>query len=298
MRTESEIRHAVTTQLIHALQDGGLPPWRKCFSDDPNAPGLHTSLSTGKAYKGINQLLLLLVGMKFNYKSKWWGTFNQIQHHNASVRKGEKGHRIILWKPINRTRVNQHGEETEDRFLIMREFCVWNAEQTTGLDEFRVGYSRPNGGPTERYEQADGVIAATEAKIEYGGNRPAYRLHDDVIQMPFRHQFDTPEAYYETILHELVHWSEQESRVGRKENHKYAFGELVAEIGACQLMAELRLPTCNFANSAAYIEGWLKGLQNDSRFIFAAAAQASKCVAYLLSFSREPAETREPAIVI
>ena len=44
--------------------------------------------------------------------------------------------------------------------------------------------------------------------------KPAYRLHDDVIQMPFRHQFDSPEAFYETILHELVHWSEKENRVG------------------------------------------------------------------------------------
>ena len=149
--------------------------------------------------------------------------------------------------------------------------------------------------PAEHYEEADRVIAETEAEIEFGGNLPAYRLHDDVIQMPFRHQFDNSESFYETILHELVHWSEKEGRVGRKEGHKYAFGELVAEIGACQMMAQLHLPTTNFTNSAAYVQGWLKGLQNDSKFIFAAAAQASKCADYILSFSREAVEELEEA---
>jgi antirestriction protein ArdC len=298
MRSQSEIRQSVTDQLVQALQDGGLPPWRKCFSDDPNGPGLHTSLSTGKPYQGINQILLLLAGMRFNYKSRWWGTFNQIRFQNASVRKGERGHRVILWKPICRTRINQHGDEIDEKFLVMREFTVFNVEQTTGLDEFRVGYCKSNGGTTERYDEADRIIEATEAHIEYGGNQPAYRHHDDTIQMPYRHQFDTPESFYETIFHEQVHWSEKEGRVGRKEGLNYAFGELVAEIGACQLMAELHLPTTNFTNSASYIENWLRGVQNDSRFIFAASAQASRCVDYILAFSREPAETREPAIVI
>jgi len=295
MRSQKEIRQSITDQIIQALKDGDLPPWRKHFSDDPNAPGLHTSLSTGAPYRGVNQLVLQLSAMRRGYKSKWWGTFNQIRQQNSSVRKGEKGHRVILWKPISRTRADEQGNDVDEKFLVMREFVVFNAEQTTGLEKFRVGFSKPTGNPAGHYEEADRVIAETRAEIEYGGNLPAYRLHDDVIQMPFRHQFDSPEAFYETLLHELVHWSEKESRVGRKEGHKYAFGELVAEIGACQLMAELGLPTCNFANSAAYVQGWLKGLQNDSKFIFAAAAQASKCADYILSFSQETVEELEEA---
>ena len=293
MRSQNEIRQSITTQIVQAL--GDLPPWRRNWSDDPNAPGLHTSLSTGAPYRGINQLVLQLSAMRFGYKSKWWGTFNQIRQQNSSVRKGEKGHRVILWKPISRTRTNEQGNDVDEKFLVMREFVVFNAEQTTGLEKFRVGFSKPNGNPTAHYEEADRVIAETEAEIEFGGNLPAYRLHDDVIQMPFRHQFDNSESFYETILHELVHWSEKEGRVGRKEGHKYAFGELVAEIGACQMMAQLHLPTTNFTNSAAYVQGWLKGLQNDSKFIFAAAAQAGKCVDYILSFSREAVEELEEA---
>lgn len=293
MPTQSEIRQSVTDKLIQSLQNNELPPWRRSWSDDPNAPGLFTSLSTGNPYRGINQLLLQLASMRFGYKSKWFGTFNQIRNHNASVRKGEKGHKVILWKPVSRKRTDQNGEEFDDSFLVMREYTLFNAEQTTGLEEYRVGFCQPTDTVVERYEHADQLIDATEARIEYGFNQPAYRPHDDVIQLPCRQQFDTPESFYETVFHELVHWSEKPGRVGKKERHEYAFGELVAEIGACLLMAELRLPNSNLANSAAYVRGWLKGLQNDSRLIFNVSAQASRCVDYILACSQELADTPE-----
>ena len=64
-------------------------------------------------------------------------------------------------------------------------------------------------------------------------------------------------------------------------------GELIAELGSCQLMAELGLPvTTNLSNHAAYLKSWLNGMSGDPKFIFRAAAQASKAVNYLLSFSR------------
>jgi antirestriction protein ArdC len=176
----------------------------------------------------------------------------------------------------------------------MREFVVFNAEQTTGLEQFRVGYCKRKGDPIGGYEEADHVIDSADAQIEYGGNRGCYRPDDDVIQMPFRHQFETPEAFYETAFHEFVHWAENEGRVGKKTGHEYAFNELVAEIGACFLMGELGLPTGDtLPNSASYVQSWLQSMANDHRFIFSASAQASKCADYLLSFSRKEVEEPE-----
>ena len=56
MQTQSDIRSSITSTIIDALKNGGLPPWRKPWSNDPNAPGLNTSMSTGNPYRGINQL--------------------------------------------------------------------------------------------------------------------------------------------------------------------------------------------------------------------------------------------------
>ena len=46
-----------------------------------------------------------------------------------------------------------------------------------------------------------------------------------------------------------------------------------------------------------YLNGWLENMKSDPKFIFSAAAQAAKAADFVLHFSREPVEEREPAIV-
>lgn len=303
MPSQSDLRQTITNSIIEALKSGGLPPWRKPWSDDPNAPGLHTSLSTGSPYRGINQILLQVAAMKGGFKSKWWATYNQIAFNGACVRQGQKATKVVLWKPIQRKRANEQGKEVDDSFLVMREFSVFNVEQTTGLDKFRVGFSKPQNNAAERYENADAVIAATRADIRFGGNQAFYNPPGDFIQLPHRHQFDSPEAFIETAMHELGHWTEHPTRLNwDRANEGYAAGELVAEMSACLMMAELGLPTStNLENHAAYLKSFLDGMAGDSRFIFKAAAQASKVVDFLLSFSRTPVaaaeQVEEPVLV-
>src|SRR3954452_15550947 len=126
MQSQTELRQTITNTIIEALKDGRLPPWRRPWADDVNAPGLHTSLSTGQAYKGVNQLLLQIAAMRHGFKSKWWGTFNQVALNQASIKKGQKATKIVLWKSIEQKTANESGEEIQDKFLVMREFCVFN----------------------------------------------------------------------------------------------------------------------------------------------------------------------------
>ena len=296
MQSQNDIRNTITNTIIDALKNGGLPPWRKPWSDDPNAPGLHTSMSTGNPYRGINQLLTQVSAMRQGFKSRWWGTFNQIKRNGASVSRGQKGTQVVLFKKIERERVDEAGDEVKDNFFVMREFTVFNAEQTTGLEQFRIGFAKSQDNNTERYEEADFVIDATCADIRYGGNDAFYNPPGDFIQLPHRHQFETPEAAYETTFHELTHWSEHVSRLNwNRADEGYGMGELIAEMSACLMMAELGLPTTtNLQNHASYLKHWLDGMAGDSKFIFKAAAQASKAVDFLLSFSRTPADITEP----
>lgn len=295
MQTQSDIRSSITATIVQALEAGGLPPWRKMWSNDPNAPGLHTSMSTGNPYRGINQLLLQCSAMKGGFKSKWWGTFNQIKQNGASVSRGAKGTQIVLFKKIERERVDEAGDEVKDNFFVMRAFTVFNAEQTTGLDQFRVGFTKPQNNSVERYDAADEVIKATGADIRHGGNDAYYNPPGDYIQLPHRHQFESAESFYETAFHELTHWSEHVTRLNwNRADEGYGMGELIAEMSACLMMAELGLPTTtNLTNHASYLKHWLDGMAGDSKFIFKAASQASKAVDYLLSFSRTRAELTE-----
>lgn len=297
MRNQTDIRQDITNAIIDTLNNNSLPPWRKPWSDDPNS-GLPTSLSTGRRYAGINNLILQCSAMKQGFQSKWWGTFSQIQHAGSCVRKGQKASKVILWKPIKRTRVDERGKETDDSFMVMREFAVFNAEQTTKLNQFRIGHTMPNGDAQTRYERADEVIDATGATINHGGNRAFYRPSDDTITMPFRHQFESPEAFYETCLHELCHYAESRTDFDRaKPENTYSFAELAAEMGSCFLMGELGLPTTdNLENHAAYLKCWLSAMADDLKFIFKASAQASKASDFLLSFSRATEAKAEPLL--
>jgi antirestriction protein ArdC len=174
----------------------------------------------------------------------------------------------------------------------MRQFSVFNAEQTTGLDQFRVGFAQPSDTIFERFESMDDLVAAVGVDLRHGGNRAFHSPGGDYIQMPHRHQFESPESYYQTLAHEMTHWSENRIGFDRgKEDNAYALGELVAELGASFLLAEMGLPASEDAeNCAAYIDHWLKAMRGDTKFIFRAAATASKAVDFLLSHVRKPEE--------
>jgi len=84
-----------------------------------------------------------------------------------------------------------------------------------------------------------------------------------------------------------VHWTRHPSRLDRDFGRKafgdagYAREELVAELGAAFLCAELCVDLRPRADHAAYIGRWLSVLTDDKRAIFTAAAHAQRAVEYL-----------------
>ena len=130
----------------------------------------------------------------------------------------------------------------------------------------------------------DRAVAATGADIRLGHEHAAYhRPPSDHIVMPDEDRFENFPAYSETLLHELCHWTEW--RTGW--SGSYAEGELRAEVGACFLANALGIPNSDdLTNHSAYIQSWLKALENDPKFIFRAAAAASKATDFILNFSR------------
>ena len=293
MPSQNEIRERITNTIVEALKSGKLPPWRMPWAADPNA-GFPTNIVSKKRYRGITPLLLAIAAMRHGLKSKWWATFNQWRDLGGKVMKrpdnvppGEWGTGIIFFKPL---KITEEGDE-EKTIFFLRTYTVFNVDQVEGLDYLRVGHTITNANPIDTYEEADRVIAATGADIRYGGNRAFYHRAQDYIQVPLREQFTAGE-YYETVLHELVHWSEPRLNWNRKEEG-YAMGELVAEMGSCFLASELGIPNADqLPNHASYMQSWLKAMQNDHRFIFQASSQASKAADYILDFSRvkEPEE--------
>jgi antirestriction protein ArdC len=108
--------------------------------------------------------------------------------------------------------------------------------------------------------------------------------------MPDAKCFFKDEEYYSTLFHEAVHSTGHRMRLNRHQQFSnlnfgskdYSQEELVAEMGAAYLCGISGIETITIDNSAAYIEGWLKKLRTDKKFIVSAASLAQHAVDYIL----------------
>lgn len=297
---QDELRNEITNKIVESLKKGSIP-WRRPWSLSPNA-GAPTNLVSGKAYRGINPLLLSLHQDQHGFTSKWYATFNQWRDLGAQVMRrpdnvapGAWGCGVIFYAQVTKTKVDRNtGEEIEDRFPILKQYSVFNAEQVELPPNLRhLANTETETKPTEfvDYAPAEAAIAATQADIRFGGEKCFYSRTTDHIQMVEKHRFNSEKEFYATSFHELAHWSESRcSWTG-----SYAEGELRAEMAASFMCAELSIPdTDDLSNVQAYLASWLKALQSDPKYIFKASAAASKATDYVLSFSRQP----EPEAVL
>ena len=104
----------------------------------------------------------------------------------------------------------------------------------------------------------------------------------------FGKAFKDAQSYTATKAHELVHWTGHPSRNAREFGKRfgdraYAFEELVAELGAAFLCADLGIAAEPRDDHASYLAHWLKVLKDDKRAIFTAASHAQKAADFLHS---------------
>jgi antirestriction protein ArdC len=151
-----------------------------------------------------------------------------------------------------------------------------------------------------RNARAESFFAATGAVIRHGGARAYYSVSADHVQLPPFESFRDAESYYATLAHETAHWTRHPSRLNREFGRKrwgdegYAMEELVAELGAAFLSADLELTPELREDHAAYIASWIKVLKNDKRAIVTAASFAQRAVDYLHGARPVGAETAGP----
>ena len=150
------------------------------------------------------------------------------------------------------------------------------------------GYEVPPTPPRpeiQRVQHAEQFFGALGAEIKHGGNRAFYQPATDTIQLPNFESFRDAVSYYGVMAHEITHWTGAKTRLdrdlsGRFGNEAYAAEELVAELGAAFLSADLGLTNEPRQDNAAYIATWLKVLKDDKRAIFTAAAKAQQAADY------------------
>lgn len=294
----------VAKRLIEQLRNG-TAPWQRPW--EPGKKHLPHNPTTGKEYRGGNAVWLMMQGRD----DPRWMTYRQTAAEGAQVRKGQKGVRLqyvitrekekVLdksGKPILGADGKPLTQTVElDRPKVVG-FSVFNAEQIEGLAPLE---RKEPGHEWERQQRAESILARSGAVIEHRpGDRAYYSPREDKIVLPEREQFDQSDKYYATALHELGHWTGHESRLDRgltenRDKESYAKEELRAEISS--MMVGDRIGVGHDPDQhAAYVQSWIKALEEDPREIFRAARDAERISEYVMAFeySHEREQTRQP----
>ncbi|MBJ7532951.1 DUF1738 domain-containing protein [Rhodomicrobium vannielii ATCC 17100] len=290
----ADVFETITASIIEALERPSgdwIMPWRR--KGTPLA--LPMNALSQRPYSGINIVALWVAAHKNGFASSQWATYRQWHELGAQVRSGARGNPVVFYKTYT-VEPDPTREDDDGARRTARSFTVFNADQVEGYHD--PGASAEGERPLPlRIEACDRFVAATGAKIRHGGDRAFYSPASDHIQMPDASLFTgsptmtAEEAYAATLLHECAHWSGGKGRLERDLSTRfgtaaYAAEELLAEIAASVLMAELKITADLRPDHVQYIESWLKLLKNDKRAIFTAAAKAAEAVAFLKGFGK------------
>jgi len=297
----ADIYQRITNRIAASIEAGAgkwQMPWHP--GADGAAPRLPVNAVTGKPYRGVNTVVLWATAQAEGYPSAVWATYRQWAELGAQVRKGEQSSPVVFWKVNGPDEgedggtggggdtTREDGADGRRPRMFARGYSVFNAAQVDGWEAPAL----PALPEPERIGHAEAFFAALGADIRHGGNRACYVPSLDQVRMPPFPAFRDAVAYYATLAHEATHLTGHPSRCnrdlrGRFGEEAYAVEELIAELGAAFICADLALTPEPRPDHAAYVASWLKVLRGDKRAIFTAAAKAQAAADWM--HVRQPA---------
>jgi antirestriction protein ArdC len=276
--TQHTTPYQVITNRILALLEQGSVPWLTPWD---SAMGLPRNLFSQRSYRGINVWLLTAMGLP----SPFWATFHQVKAAGGSVRKGQRGVPVVFWKVYDHEDTDTG---TPEKRFVLRQYTVFNAVQLDGMAIPEITILAHRFTPIERCAHLVNAMPHRPT-ILHGHQRAFYTPATDTLHLPHPTCFQSPEAYYATVWHELVHSTGHRSRLNRPTltdlclfgDPTYAKEELVAECGAAYLCGVCGIANATLATSAAYLQSWMQVLRHDPTILVHAAAQAQRAADYI-----------------
>ncbi len=289
-----DVYQMITDIILEKLEQGVIP-WKQRWSTQ----GPAANYLTMKPYQGINALLLNSIDFAYPY----FLTFKQTQQLGGKVKKGVKSLPVVYWqwyyyhqetaRRLTEEEAKALPDNEVERKAFLRYYRVFNIQDTEGI-KFNL--------PSQNT-----LILNDEEKLLKGfqplstmpkpvatrteSSTPFYHPKRDYINMPPMTDFQSTEAYFQVLYHEITHATGHRKRLNRngitEPQHfgswNYSQEELVAEMGASFLSNIIGLQTeAELTDAASYIQGWLRVLRNDKRFVVEAAQHAQKAVDYIM----------------
>lgn len=288
-----DLHAEITNQLIAAIEANPGEPQMPWYRSGVSF-NLPINALSNRAYSGVNVISLWCAGLDAGFSSGRWATYRQWAAKGCQVRKGEKGSPVIFYRQYA---VDADPDDANDdgQRRVARLSIVFNADQVDGDAEPKQnppGEAKPGSAAFEPIQEVETFLAGTGADIRHGGDQAFYDRRLDRIQLPPRETFigtasaSPTESFYAVVFHELGHWTGAEHRLNRMfgqrfGDQEYVAEELVAEITAAFLCAQLKVTPIPRPDHAQYIGHWLRLLRCDKRALFTAAAKASEAARFL-----------------
>lgn len=273
------------TDKILADMERGVMPWRRDWQSKQRdaLPGMPSNALTGKAYRGINILLLWIAADEIGSNDMRFATYKQAQDAGGNVIKGSKSFPIFFFNMLEK--------EDKDtgklkKIPMLRQFNIFHVSQCKNCN-WKTATIDGKASKPEMPEYTTEFIAALGANVKHGithNGTPCYIPVLDRVEMPFPDEFSTHDSYRRILYHELIHWTGNTKRCNRDFSGsfgtaKYAREELIAELGAAFVCAEFGI--AYDTRHASYIDIWIKCLREDNKAIMQAASAAQKAVDYI-----------------
>lgn len=259
---------------------------------------VHPQNPKGQNYRGVNFVIGLLEAM-FAGRCGIYGTYRMWQELGVQVRKRASpderfGIPVVYFQPAKSEATDSEGENTG--FAFLKSYVVFAIEDTNAnLDEWvkRTVHPPLEGAPDERLDALDrSYCEAQKIQRTHAPGRAFYRSSTDEVNVPPFSDFKSAQAYAATVAHELMHSTGERERTDRTKpkgmfgSPDYALEELIAEIGAAMVCANLGIETTGRDDHARYLASWLKALKDDASLVAKAAAEAQKGADFLLAYDR------------
>ena len=262
---------SLINETVLKTLEAGVNPWRKTWKSISDH-GMPHNLKSKRNYSGANVILLGMQGAPCNS----WVTYKQAVELGGNVKKGSKSSIVYFWQFLEKEDAGK-----KKTIPMIKTYRVFNAiRDCEGLDHLlgqtgeEIGESHP-ADALSKYIKREGI------GLDHGTNQPCYHPTFDRIHMPHESAFDTSDHYQGVLAHEAIHSTGHHSRLGRLTQkaafggENYALEELVAELGACYVCAQIGIEP-DFDNSASYLKNWLDALKENDSWLISAGGKAQK----------------------
>jgi len=265
-------------KLVEAIESGiktqrWVRPWKT---------GAAQNALTNHVYSGNNAMYLAVYRAFSGVEhTQYYATLKQWNELGARVKKGESGLTLVK-NPTKVEKKDKESGEVISEYTFWAHFTVFNSSQVEGWEPSTATQVESNKQVRDNFA---GLVKRHNIVVNTG-SEAFYRPTSDEITMPPIADFPVEDNYWAVLAHEAVHWTGHPTRLNRIEigNHsgdKYAFEELVAELGSVFVASTLGITPESDANILSYLDSWHSQLKNDKTAVRRALKLANEAAQYL-----------------